>query len=103
MPYALIPDGYSLKKVTKLQKQAVNQKQRHDNVEAFVSNPGAPLLIGGVVFTGLLSGIVAAIITELDLPDTDEVRERLDIAAKAGIKGAAGTGILGRIIKELLT
>jgi len=39
MPYALIPDGYSLKKVTKLQKQAVNDKRRHDDVLAFIANP----------------------------------------------------------------
>jgi hypothetical protein len=39
MPYALIPDGYSLKKVTKLQKQALNDKRRHDNVVAAINNP----------------------------------------------------------------
>jgi predicted aspartyl protease len=52
MAYALIPEGYSLKKVTKLQAQAVNAKRRHDNVEAFLANPNTPLLIGGV---GLLT------------------------------------------------
>ena len=46
MPYALIPDGYSLKKVTKLQEQAVNSKRRHDNVQALLENENAPLLIG---------------------------------------------------------
>ena len=46
MAYALIPDGYSLKKVTKLQEQAVNAKRRHDNVQAFLENENAPLLIG---------------------------------------------------------
>ena len=39
MPYALIPDGYSLKKVTKAQEQAVNAKRRHDDVLAFIANP----------------------------------------------------------------
>ena len=39
MPFALIPDGYSLKKVTKLQQKAVNDKRRHDNVVAFINNP----------------------------------------------------------------
>jgi hypothetical protein len=39
MPFALIPDGYSLKKVTKLQQQAVKDKRRHDNVIAFINNP----------------------------------------------------------------
>ena len=54
MSYALIPDGYSLKKVTKAQKQAVNDKRRHDDVVALIQNPelakqiiitGAALLI----------------------------------------------------------
>ena len=39
MPYALIPDGYTLKKVTKAQEQAVNTKRRHDDVLAFIANP----------------------------------------------------------------
>jgi len=52
MPYALIPDGFSLKKVTKLEKQAVDSKRRHDNVMAFINNPNTPTLIGGA---GLLA------------------------------------------------
>jgi hypothetical protein len=54
MTYALIPDGYSLKKVTKLQAQAVNAKRRHDNVEALLANPNTPLLIGGVGLLAML-------------------------------------------------
>jgi hypothetical protein len=49
MPYALIPDGYSLKKVTKLQKEAVNAKRRHDDVVALLNNPNTPLVVGGLV------------------------------------------------------
>ncbi len=39
MPYALIPDGYSLKEVTKAQEKAVKDKRRHDNVVEFIKNP----------------------------------------------------------------
>ena len=49
MPYALIPDGYSLKKVTKLQKQAVNEKRRHDNVMALLNNENTPLVVASIV------------------------------------------------------
>ena len=53
MPYALIPDGYSLKKVTKLQKQAVSDKRRHDNVMKLLENPTTlptlATLIGGAL------------------------------------------------------
>ena len=39
MPYALIPDGYSLKKVTKAQEKALKDKRRHDNGVEFIKNP----------------------------------------------------------------
>ena len=39
MPYALIPDGYTLKKVTKAQEKALKDKRRHDNVVEFIKNP----------------------------------------------------------------
>ena len=53
MPYALIPEGFELKKVTKAQEQAVNAKRRHDNVQAFIENENTPLLVGAgaVVFS----------------------------------------------------
>ena len=53
MPYALIPDGYTLKSVTKLQKQAVSDKRRHDNVMKLLENPTTlptlATLIGGAL------------------------------------------------------
>ena len=39
MPYALIPEGFTLKKVTKQQQDAVNRHRRHENVEALINNP----------------------------------------------------------------
>jgi hypothetical protein len=101
MPYALIPEDHTLEKVTKQQEAAVNSKRRHDDVLAFLENPTTPFLVGGVLFTGVLSAIIAAIIVELDLPDTDEVKERLEVAAKGGIKAAAGGTLLGKIIKGI--
>ena len=59
MAYALIPDGYSLKKVTKLQEQAVNAKRRHDNVQAFLENENAPLLIGAGALAASLPLLIA--------------------------------------------
>jgi len=49
MPYALIPDGYSLKKVTKAQETAVNAKRKHDNVMALIDNPE---IIKQIIITG---------------------------------------------------
>jgi uncharacterized glyoxalase superfamily protein PhnB len=39
MTYALIPEGFTLKKVTKQQQDAVNRHRRHENVEALINNP----------------------------------------------------------------
>ena len=52
MPYALIPDGYTLKKITKAQETAVNAKRRHDDVLAFINNPELmkQIIITGVAF-----------------------------------------------------
>ena len=50
MPYVLIPEGSELKKVTKLQKGAVDAYNRHENIKAILSNEKVPLLIaGGIV------------------------------------------------------
>jgi len=58
MPFALIPDGFSLKKVTKLQKQAINSQRRHDNVMAILENSQTPLVVAGIV-TAFLAGRAA--------------------------------------------
>ena len=58
MPYALIPDGYTLKSVTKLQKQAITDKRRHDDVIAILENGQTPLVIAGLV-TAFLAGRAA--------------------------------------------
>ena len=52
MPYALIPDGYSLKKVTKAQEQALKDKRRHDDVVTVLNNPEIvkQIIITGVAF-----------------------------------------------------
>ena len=50
MPYALIPDGFTLKKVTKAQEEAVKAHRRHEDLVALLGNEKVPLLIaGGVV------------------------------------------------------
>ncbi len=67
MPYALIPDGYSLKKVTKLQKVAVNEKRRHDDVVALLSNEAAAtgaIALGAVLASGSLLALFMQLLGE---------------------------------------
>lgn len=54
MAYALIPEGFELKKVTKLQEQAVNAHKRHENILALLGNEKVPqLLLGGIAIASL--------------------------------------------------
>ena len=45
MPYALIPNDYTLEKVTKEQKQAVEEKRSHDDVLTVLANPATSQLV----------------------------------------------------------
>ena len=58
MPYALIPDGFTLKKVTKAQEQAVNSKRRHDNMVATINNPEIikTLIVTGIGYLAVKEG-----------------------------------------------
>jgi len=54
MAYALIPEGFELKKVTKLQEEAVNAHKRHENILALLGNEKVPqLLLGGIAIASL--------------------------------------------------
>jgi len=80
MPFALIPDGYSLKKVTKLQKQAVSDKRRHDNVMLLIENPQIITIVTAVVTGAFLTKAI----TEIDLPDVPNWPEiKAEVADKA--------------------
>ena len=106
MPFALIPDGYSLKKVTKLQKQAINSKRRHDNVMAILENSQTPLVVAGIV-TAFLAGRAADSLID-DLKEKGEnvtekteqvIRDSLAVAEKELITNPANwfTKQLGKI------
>ena len=76
MPYALIPDGYKLRKVTAAQKDAVNDLKRHEDVLAMLNNPEILTIVAGIA-TGAL---FAKAISEIDLPDVPnwpEVKEKV--------------------------
>jgi hypothetical protein len=80
MPYALIPDGYTLKKVTKTQEKAVKDLRRSEYIKELLDNETTlPLILGPV-----LVPIIAAIISELlkDTPgvslDTKGIQQRVD-------------------------
>ena len=68
MPYALIPEGFTLKKVTKAQEKAVSDKRRHDDVVALLNNESTfPIIVSGVVAL-IGGGLLTNFIKELDIP-----------------------------------
>ena len=78
MPYALIPDGYTLKKVTRAQERAVNAKRRHDDVLALLNNPTTIPVVGGAALAIsapiLLKKIFEALSKQTEaLPDIEEL------------------------------
>ena len=87
MAYALIPDGYSLEKVTKLQEAAVNSKRRHDDVVALLENSNTPLVIGGLItafFAVKTAGNIIDDLQEAGISLTDQAKDTItDTVAKA--------------------
>jgi len=66
MPYALIPDGFTLQKVTKAEEVAVSAKRKHDDVVAILSNPAAVKVIGAGTAALALGGLGALFIPLLE-------------------------------------
>jgi len=85
MSYALIPDGYSLKKVTKAQKQALSDKRRHDNVLAILDNPTTVPILATTAATLLAGVAIDKFIEEIDIPTSDEIKKA---AKETAIKSA---------------
>ena len=61
MPFALIPDGYKLQKVSKAQKEAVDKFYSTDNVKAFFDGPASGELVkaAAIVVTPIVLAVLA--------------------------------------------
>ena len=85
MAYALIPDGYTLKKVTKLQKQALDEKRTHDDVVALLNNPNTPLVAGAGVAGFFLVNFADEIIKKIKDTGVD-LKEDVEEAIKTVVE-----------------
>ena len=110
MPFALIPDGYSLKKVTKLQQKAVSDKRRHDNVMKLLENPTTlptlATLIGGALVAKAVDDTLESLVDQginivdqtKDAVKANVVNKPLPISvffpASAGLDIAQRSGLL---------
>jgi hypothetical protein len=94
MAYVLIPDGFTLKKVTKAQEQAVNAKRRHDNVQAFIENENTPLVVGG-----LITAFVGVKLAEDIIADLESRLGALSDDVKEGIRDTVNIKIQAPVIE----
>jgi len=53
MPFALIPEGFELVKVTKAQEQAVQKYYNQERINSLLENPAIPLAIAAASLTGI--------------------------------------------------
>ena len=65
MPFALIPDGFTLQKVTAAQERAVKSKRRQDDLIALINNPQTIAVIGTIIGGALVATQVDNIISSL--------------------------------------
>jgi len=53
MPIALVPDGFTLKKVTKEQEDALKDHRKHEDFKAFLGSSGGGLTSGLIPILGI--------------------------------------------------
>ena len=68
MPFALIPEGYKLQKVTKLQKEAVDKFYSSKNIDSFLDVQASGELVKAVAIV-VTPIVLAALAKQIDLPD----------------------------------
>jgi len=104
----MIPDGYSIKKVTELQKQAVSSKRRHDNMEALLANENTPLVVGGAVLLAALPILSKLFFDSLELENiiiSDEQKMKVEVGFRGLLFASPATGpiLLTKKVWDLLT
>ena len=68
MPFALIPEGYKLQKVTKLEKEAVDKFYSSKNIDSFLDGQASGELVKAVAIV-VTPIVLAALAKQVDLPD----------------------------------
>ena len=103
MPYALIPEGFALKKVTKAQAKAVDEKRWHEDVKVLLANDIAltailaPIIAGVTGAAGVLySKYVIAKLEEKGTQITEATKKEIE----EGVRGVqTGVGVLQEAVE----
>jgi hypothetical protein len=92
MPFALIPEGYKLQKVTKLQKEAVDKFYSSKNIDSFLDGSASGELVKAVAIV-VTPIVLAALAKQVDLGDfnitefiDNQLEKILDLSALGDIK-----------------
>ena len=121
MPFALIPDGYKLQKVSKLQKEAVDKFYSSKNIDSFLNGQASGELVktAAIVVTPIVLAFLAKQLIEeaknlnIDLPNATKeeliylgrrlnpVTLPIDIALSLAA-GLTGNEELEKQIREIL-
>ena len=87
MPFALVPEGFKLQKVTKLQKEAIDKYNSNQNIQAFFEGPASSELVKAVAI--VVTPIVLAALAKRGYQFAEE--EVRDIVGSV-TAGASGIG-----------
>ena len=81
MAYTLIPEGFTLKKVSKAEKDAVDEyfgrQRRGTYLEEFLGNPNAPIVLGVVVLLPTLLAVFLAVLKDEGVSIPDDLTQKL--------------------------
>ena len=85
MAYALVPDGFTIKKVTKAQKEAVSQYYNAESTKAFFEGPASGDLVKAVAV--VVTPIVLAALAKQGFEITGDLVESITGKISEGIGG----------------
>jgi hypothetical protein len=81
MAYTLIPEGFTLKKVTKAEKDAVDEyfarERRGTYLEEFLGNPNAPIVVGAVLLIPALIAFFLAYLKDEGVSIPDDLGKKI--------------------------
>ena len=100
MPYALIPDGFKLQKVTKMQQEAISAQRSHDDAVALLANPNTPLVVGGAALVGTTVYFSERIADKM-LEVLEDAGEIITDAGKATIKSGSKNILQAAVLAPL--
>jgi len=77
MSYALVPDGYALKKVTKQQKEVVDKHNSNEAVQSFFDGPASGELVKAIALVVTPIILIALAKQGFEVPDTEKFLDGL--------------------------